>query len=680
MRSLALEAFDGLTGRFICLGLLNGCWLGLFAASACALLFRAAPRLSHPVRHTILFVAIATVASGPVVLTAVQRLVRTLPTRSQSAQSEFEVIAGMPSVGAGLERTGSGIQYARGRPAVPRHLRFPGLALSRAVALAVRIQPILVLVWLLVVAGLVLVLGLGLRGTNRLCRQADPAPPIIHERARRLARRLRLGNPPQVLIHPRLAEPCLCGLLRPVILLPGAWIMGAPTERLDAILAHELAHARRLDPLANLGQRVVESLLFFHPAVHWLSRSLRRERELCTDALAVRLTRNPLALAEALESVARLRLHSRSSAGLPIAGTSLGGHNQSLLPRIQELIGMKPTRPRFPVWTFAGLPAAGLVALVAASFGMADDRPSNSVRPDAGPSSAPTRSRAVASMVLETGPTVDGGVHQPLASDRQISFEVRYVSGIDANSWRNRFEDRLKVMRQDADVSAWLIDGQCLSDLLTLAQGDTVVDALMAPKITAFENAKARITNRRKQYYVSGLEKLETSRGPAFKPIVKDVEVGYRIDMTGSFLPDGTRLVVDLRDSSLITLHNLVREGRTSGGDIGVSYQVPTAIDRNIPVSCDVPDGSSLVISAGLEEPTVRAGETVGLARGLLESVGLASFRPKAVVRERLVIIRPRKIILESEERRTSSPRRSKLSPKKSESVDGQSDSAPSRG
>ena len=89
--------------------------------------------------------------------------------------------------------------------------------------------------------------------------------------------------------------------------------------------AHELAHARRLDHIVNLWQRVVEMMLFFHPGVHWLSRSLRTHREYCADALAVWMTGDPRALASALESVAHLRpiypRHRRAparSAGKPV--------------------------------------------------------------------------------------------------------------------------------------------------------------------------------------------------------------------------------------------------------------------------------------------------------------------------------------------------------------------------
>ena len=129
---------------------------------------------------------------------------------------------------------------------------------------------------------------------------------------------------------------------------------------------------RRLDHVVNLAQRLVEVALFFSPGVHWLSRSLRRQREFCADELAVRLTGDPLARAEALEAVARLRL---TSPVRPPLVAALGGQTVSLLPRIQELIGMTPSRPKPSLWPFAALPAAGLVALFTAAVGLAQDRP-----------------------------------------------------------------------------------------------------------------------------------------------------------------------------------------------------------------------------------------------------------------------------------------------------------------
>ena len=66
------------------------------------------------------------------------------------------------------------------------------------------------------------------------------------------------------------------------------------------VLLHELAHVRRWDNLVNLLQRFVESLLFFHPVVWWLSGWVRLERELCCDRLVVERLGQPVAYAEML--------------------------------------------------------------------------------------------------------------------------------------------------------------------------------------------------------------------------------------------------------------------------------------------------------------------------------------------------------------------------------------------
>ena len=69
---------------------------------------------------------------------------------------------------------------------------------------------------------------------------------------------------------------------------------GAHPEAMRAILAHELAHVRRHDYVVNLAQMAVEALLFFNPAVWWLGRQARVEREACCDAVAVGITGRPL--------------------------------------------------------------------------------------------------------------------------------------------------------------------------------------------------------------------------------------------------------------------------------------------------------------------------------------------------------------------------------------------------
>ena len=183
-------------------------------------------------------------------------------------------------------------------------------ALSESIRTIYRLQPFLLVAWAAGVLACTCVFAVATVAVHRMCREGLPAPERIRQRAKQMARLAGLKTPPRVIVHPRAREPFLCGILAPVILLPEAWLGRCHRDLLDAILAHELAHARRRDLLVNLGQRFVEIGLFFSPAVHWLSRSLRRQREFCADALAVRLTGDPAALAKALESVARIRLSS----------------------------------------------------------------------------------------------------------------------------------------------------------------------------------------------------------------------------------------------------------------------------------------------------------------------------------------------------------------------------------
>jgi beta-lactamase regulating signal transducer with metallopeptidase domain len=81
--------------------------------------------------------------------------------------------------------------------------------------------------------------------------------------------------------------PSVIGWMKPVVLIPSACLSGMSVIELEAILMHELAHVRRHDYLVSVLQSVVEALLFYHPAVWWISDQIRIERENCCDDLAV---------------------------------------------------------------------------------------------------------------------------------------------------------------------------------------------------------------------------------------------------------------------------------------------------------------------------------------------------------------------------------------------------------
>jgi bla regulator protein BlaR1 len=84
-----------------------------------------------------------------------------------------------------------------------------------------------------------------------------------------------------------ISSPLLIGQLKPVILFPVSLVTQLNASEIECILAHELAHYKRYDWWANLLQTVVEVIFFYHPAVYYISKRIREERENCCDEYAI---------------------------------------------------------------------------------------------------------------------------------------------------------------------------------------------------------------------------------------------------------------------------------------------------------------------------------------------------------------------------------------------------------
>lgn len=109
----------------------------------------------------------------------------------------------------------------------------------------------------------------------------------IQHRLRRLAGAMKVTQSVAIAQSALARVPMVVGYLRPVILLPASAISGLTIGQLESVIAHELAHVRRHDWLVNTLQIVIETVLFYHPAVWWISGRIRSERELCCDDLAL---------------------------------------------------------------------------------------------------------------------------------------------------------------------------------------------------------------------------------------------------------------------------------------------------------------------------------------------------------------------------------------------------------
>jgi uncharacterized protein (TIGR03435 family) len=157
------------------------------------------------------------------------------------------------------------------------------------------------------------------------------APPEWQEALRKLGAQIRLSRPVPLLVSALVQVPTVVGWLRPVVLVPVGALGGLPAEYLDVLLLHELAHIRRHDYLVNMLQSVAEALLFYHPAVWWVSGHIRAERELCCDDVAVSISGNALTYARALVHLESYRPSH--------AGAALAANGGSLADRIARLLG-----------------------------------------------------------------------------------------------------------------------------------------------------------------------------------------------------------------------------------------------------------------------------------------------------------------------------------------------------
>ena len=158
---------------------------------------------------------------------------------------------------------------------------------------------------------------------------------------RRMAARIGVTQRLRLVESSLVDAPSVIGFLRPAVIVPISVLANLPPAQMEAILAHELAHIRRGDYLVNFFQCVIEVLLFYHPAVWWVSKQIRVEREHCCDDVAAALS-DRVEYAHALVTLETLR------AEMP--ALAMGATGGELLGRIRRLVDPATTAPRSSGW------------------------------------------------------------------------------------------------------------------------------------------------------------------------------------------------------------------------------------------------------------------------------------------------------------------------------------------
>ena len=186
--------------------------------------------------------------------------------------------------------------------------------------------------WLVGVAVLSARLTWGWIGARRMTRRVTDAGASVKAVADQLVARLHIRARVRVVESALVKVPAVIGAFTPVVLLPAAAMTGLSMAQIEALLAHELAHVRRHDYLVNLLQSVVETLLFYHPAVWLVSRRVRQERELCCDDIALAVCGDRVAYASALAELEASRV-------MPAPAVAMAATGGSLIARVRRILG-----------------------------------------------------------------------------------------------------------------------------------------------------------------------------------------------------------------------------------------------------------------------------------------------------------------------------------------------------
>ncbi|MCB9219620.1 MAG: M48 family metalloprotease [Ignavibacteriales bacterium] len=136
--------------------------------------------------------------------------------------------------------------------------------------------------------------------------------------------------------------PTVIGFFKPIILMPIGILNSIPSDQIEMIFAHELAHIKRSDYLLNLIQSFLEIIYFFNPAVWFISKIIRNEREFACDDMAIETFGNKIILAKALISVQDKKFNE------PAIALSAIGTKNSIFRRVQRMLNNNNTSINYP--------------------------------------------------------------------------------------------------------------------------------------------------------------------------------------------------------------------------------------------------------------------------------------------------------------------------------------------
>jgi bla regulator protein BlaR1 len=316
LQLINIKAFDRLAGA-LCNTLMHSLWQGILLTAVAGLIIICTRKTSSALRYNLLISVLVLFAIGV------------------SATFLWQYDRSRPVSGIEMQPT----KKMNGNSVQPVHMYIGGQDLFQQ-PFTVRLNNFLTehhdtiaIIWFLIVCARCLQLAFGLYGIYRLRRvRISIVKGDWQQRLQLLADQLRLSKAVTLLESGLAKVPMVIGHLKPVILVPVGLLNALSVDEVEAILIHELAHIRRRDYLVNMLQSGMEIVFFFNPAVLWVSKLIKTERENCCDDLAVAQNNNRIDYIRALVSCEEYQ------ASVPAYAMGFPGDKNTLLNRVKRIV------------------------------------------------------------------------------------------------------------------------------------------------------------------------------------------------------------------------------------------------------------------------------------------------------------------------------------------------------
>jgi beta-lactamase regulating signal transducer with metallopeptidase domain len=222
-----------------------------------------------------------------------------------------------------------------------------------------RFAMVMFAIWCAFQAGRLTLSVVALRNARTQCREF---PPVLEARLRHWSQVKETGRRARLVLSDRIRSAAVLGCGRPVIAVAPSLLDHLSDADLDRVVIHEWAHIQRHDDVVHAMQLIIHLIAGWHPALWWLERQLRLEREVASDELAVAVTGSAKRYAACLATLATIPV-------LPVrALPSVAVGSSGLRRRVIRILAAPHVVPGRP-WRAIALSASAGLAMLAFTLG-----------------------------------------------------------------------------------------------------------------------------------------------------------------------------------------------------------------------------------------------------------------------------------------------------------------------